>query len=73
MSDAPKRDYRLTVRLSDAERATLEKLSGQMAVDKSMAVRRALARALRPELPRRGCFRLTGGGVLPIRLRKGRS
>ena len=73
MSEAPKRDYRLTVRLSDAERASLERLSGQLDVDKSTAVRRAVARALRPHLPRRGCFRPTGGGVLTIHLRKGRS
>ena len=50
-----KRDYSFTVRLSDAEKASLEALAEQYDLDKSATVRRIL-REVTPTLPPQGCF-----------------
>lgn len=58
MSEPVARDYSFTVRLSADERAELEALAAQWALDKSATVRRALQMALseRQPLPQSGHF-----------------
>jgi len=58
VSETVVRDYSFTVRLSAEERAQLEALAGQLNLDKSATVRRALQMALadRQRLPQTGHF-----------------
>ena len=72
VSDTVTRDTSLTVRLSQPERAQLERLADHYDLDRSAAMRHALAEAHRAtlSLPSEGCFIAVGTADVqfPIRL-----